>query len=844
MLSSAVHRHAVGALVTIAALGAHAAGTLIEDIQVSKRGEEATITVELACPMRFQSDVRTQQGVLLEVRVAPLESCRQLGIDEISSEIYHPVGGQLASLSEVEYESLGLGENLLLFHFDRAVDYRVAQRGDLRSLQLIVRLGTTAIPAAPPPGSAPEAARAPPPPPTDRASPTDRPPLSPRVRAPNAVADYVVNLTSQRELIEPDVVASLAPPPGSKPYVSEAEIGGQKWYRLRIGFFASERDARAALEPLAERFPRAWIGRAEPAEVELASSSSFGAGQLVGVKPVPSADAPAATVAAPATGPGTLSPERLVALQQEGRDAMLNGDYESAIRVYTRLLQEPGEHRPEAREYLGLARERNGQIAHASAEYRAYLAEYPNGEGARRVQQRLNGLTTAAAGPRDPLRRGTADTKSRWDVATGLSQYYRRDMNQFDEDLPEVVSLEAVFTDLDLSVRRSGDSVDLQSRIVISNLYDLMDVPLSRFSDPNRVSYAYFDVTQSEGTWLLRAGRQTLHNWGVLGRFDGVHFAYDWAQDRRVHFTSGFPVESTRNGVDRRREFYGVAVDFDHLIGAWDFSTFVNLGTIEGVDDRQAIGLEAHYLDDKRSVTSLLDYDYGYGELNTALVLATWRFENRLTLTGLLESRTSPVLTTRNALIGQPVTSVDELLLVWTEDEIREIAQDRTADSTTVTLGLAKPIFERFQVNADVTAMEIGATVQSFGVPAIPGTGQQVYYSTSLVGSALFGSGDVSIFNLRYGVADDFTTAQLTYDVRFPVGRRVRLNPRVRLGTWESTDGRTRDTTSASFRLLLNLRNRYRFEAEFGSDEFLRTDRTFRQDATGTYVNLGYRADF
>jgi hypothetical protein len=129
-------------------------------------------------------------------------------------------------------------------------------------------------------------------------------------------------------------------------------------------------------------------------------------------------------------------------------------------------------------------------------------------------------------------------------------------------------------------------------------------------------------------------------------------------------------------------------------------------------------------------------------------------------------------------------------------------------------------------------------------VPAIPGTGQQVYYSTSLVGSALFGTGDVSIFNLRYGVADDFTTAQLTYDVRFPVGRRLRLNPRLRYAVWESTDGRERETTSASFRLLLNLRNRYRLEAEFGSDEFLRTDRTFRQDATGNYVNVGYRADF
>ena len=111
------------------------AGRLVEDIQVSKRGEQATITVELACPMRFASDARTPEGMVVEIRVKPLETCSQIGVTDISSEAYQPVGGKLALLSKVEYESAGLGENLLIFHFDQPVDYRVAQRGDLRTLQ-------------------------------------------------------------------------------------------------------------------------------------------------------------------------------------------------------------------------------------------------------------------------------------------------------------------------------------------------------------------------------------------------------------------------------------------------------------------------------------------------------------------------------------------------------------------------------------------------------------------------------------------------------------------------------------------------------------------------------------
>jgi hypothetical protein len=823
-----------------------AAGQFLEDIQVSKRGEEATITIELACPMRFQSDARTQQGVLLEIRVVPLENCRELGIDSISSEVYRPVGGQLAHLTEVEYESLGLGETLLMFHFDRPVDYRVAQRGDLRSLQLIVRLGGEAAQALEPPAvlpaPAPPASSVPTPP---RTPPAARPPLTSRVREPGGLADYVINLQSTRAAVPPAVVEGLAVPADRKPYVSEARVDGETWYRLRVGFFASEQEARAVLQGFVAAFPRAWVGRAEPDEVALASSFAFAAGSTVVAKPPAEQEALAAAAAATrVTGPGTLSSERLQELQQEGRNAILNQDYEAAIRVYTRLLQEPGEHRAEAREYLGLARERNGQVAHASAEYRAYLEEYPDAEGVRRVRQRLNGLALAAQTPRSPLRKSEVATQSRWDVATGVSQYYRRDVNQFDEDLPEIVSLEALLTDLDMNVRRTGGAVDLIGRISISNMYDLMGETRNRPGNRNRISYAYLDASPTEGDWAVRVGRQTLHNWGVLGRFDGVHASYDWAPERRVHFTSGYPVESTRNGVETYRRFYGAAVDFDQLVGSWDFSTFISSQTIEGVSDREAVGFEAHYLDDKRSLTSMVDYDYDYGELNTALVLATWRFDNRLTLTGLVDVRTSPVLTTRNALIGQPVTTIEELLRVLTEDELQQLARDRTADSTTMTLGFAKPLFERFQINADITVTEIGGTIGSFGVPALPGTGRQIYYSTSFVGSGLFGSGDVSIFNFRHGVSDEFTTSQLTWDARFPVGRRVRLNPRLRLGVWENVNGRKRETTSPSFRLLLNTREHYRLEVEIGNDEFLRTELTSRQDSTGNYVNIGYRADF
>jgi len=239
----------------------------------------------------------------------------------------------------------------------------------------------------------------------------------------------------------------------------------------------------------------------------------------------------------------------------------------------------------------------------------------------------------------------------------------------------------------------------------------------------------------------------------------------------------------------------------------------------------------------------MIDYDTLYGELNTALMFGTWRLKNRITLTGLYDERRS--ISTHNALIGQPLSTIDELLLTWTPDEVRQIARDRTATSRTTTFGMSMPLGERLQLNADVMTLDIGPSVDSAGVPAVPGTGQQVYYSGTLVASALFGHRDVNVLNLRHGEAPDFTTTLLTWDTRMPIGKRLRINPRLRLGVWESTQTAVhRETVTPSLRLLWNAPRRYRLEVELGQENVTRTSSGPELDSTGKFLNLGYRADF
>ena len=82
---------------------------------------------------------------------------------------------------------------------------------------------------------------------------------------------YAINLHSELEPIE-------SPPAGIPEdqllYVTETEIDGETWYRLRLGFFETESDAQAALENWVGQFPRAWLVKVGPGERMRAPSQS------------------------------------------------------------------------------------------------------------------------------------------------------------------------------------------------------------------------------------------------------------------------------------------------------------------------------------------------------------------------------------------------------------------------------------------------------------------------------------------------------------------------------------------------------------------------------------------
>jgi hypothetical protein len=217
---------------------------------------------------------------------------------------------------------------------------------------------------------------------------------------------------------------------------------------------------------------------------------------------------PAVPPAKPSRAPTrTLPPpEELDKLLAAARAAMQERDYDAAIRLYTRLLEFP-EHpgRAQAQEYLGLARERKGQLAQAKLEYQEYLQRYPDGVDADPVRQRLAALVTLE-GATKPTRE--APDGSRWRVNGAVSQEYRRDQNTITASgtTANGVGQSAINTDADLQLHRRGDIYDFRARVYAGYLRDLQG-GVGIAANQVRLPQAFVEIDDTLSHWVGRLGR-------------------------------------------------------------------------------------------------------------------------------------------------------------------------------------------------------------------------------------------------------------------------------------------------------------------------------------------------
>lgn len=658
--------------------------------------------------------------------------------------------------------------------------------------------------------------------------------------------NYVVNLASSLEPFTAEKVPDLEAFGGYRLYTTTFSLEGTRWHRLRLGFFPTREAAVLHMAGVGKDYPQAWVSRVSRKEREESANRILKAGPPSapfhgpeGAVLVETEKAPTEIAEPP---PGTAeSEEKLAARMEEARVAMANGDYRRAIQLYTKVMTSANpKFDPDALEYLGLARERNGQMAHAVAEYQRYLKLYPETEGAVRVQQRLDGLLLAQAPAKEKLK-GEVSERSRKEVRGSFSQFYTYD-ESYEDELGVMTNRSALSSDLDITGRVRTQRFDTQARFTGGYENNF----LRRGEDEASISALYIDAAGWENRVAGRVGRQSQSTGGVLGRFDGAHLGFQLFSRLRLNLVGGYPVSSsTKTSVETEKGFYGVNMDIGTFLEHWDFNIYAVEQTADGIQDRRAVGGEVRYFHPRRSFFGLVDYDVLFDELNTGLVLGTLVFEDRSTINISLDYRRSPVLTTSNALQGQLTDSLRSLNDIYDDSTLRKLARDRSPISRSASLGVSKPVTEKLQLSGDATISEIGDSRASGGVEAVEGTGIEYSVSFQVTGSSLIKEGDIGIVDLRYFEGHTHKTYSLNLNTRYPVNRAWRINPRVRLDyRLNDRDAGEEISVRPSLRTDYRLGRHLRFELEGGgewSNEDLPGD---TRVSTNYYVTSGYRWDF
>ncbi len=602
-------------------------GRLVEEVGVAEQDGDVAVTVLFGCGLRYVSHTPASSGEVVRVRLVPQPDCGS----PVAGWSMPPALDDRGVIRAIDVDRLVGADVVLSIRWSRPELFVLVPSFDGRGLRIrLIR------------------------PETDRGRVTVR-------EVTGGSSSYAINLDASKSAFESDAVAAAAQALGVRTYVSEVVIDEERWYRLRAGPFLAEDDARRVLVAARAKYPKAWLAIGDDATL-----TAVGAPDAVTQVPATQARANA-----------TLTKTDIDRTMQQARAAFRRKDYATAIPLLTQLVEQPEfDGRAEALELLGLARERSGQLAHAKAEYEEYLRRYPTGEAAERTRTRLRALTFAAS-PASARDRSAAAGQSPWKVYGGWSQVYRRDDAAFDTGTAsgDRTTQNAVLTDMALTARRRGERFDFASRASAGYGLDLLqDGP----GDQSRLTVMFAEVHDRELDWTARGGRQSGGLGGLLGTFDGLYAGYQLRPRLRLNAHVGYPVESTRSGPSTDRRFYALSADIGTFAGGWDLSTYAVSQEYFGMTDRQAVGTEVRYFRPGLTFVGLVDYDIHYQDLNDVLLLGTIALPARWTASVNLDHRRSPTLSSRNALVGQPVTRFDQLFGLYTTAEIEQLARDRT----------------------------------------------------------------------------------------------------------------------------------------------------------------------
>lgn len=601
----------------------------------------------------------------------------------------------------------------------------------------------------------------------------------------------------------------------------------------------------------------------------------------------------------PPDAPAPMSQEQVESLATgfigEARDALARGDAPKAVNRLNRLLGLPTNAQTEnAQALIGEAREKNGEIAKARAEYDLYLKLFPNGSAAPKVKERLAGLPKT-----DPLRRAESrvkrdDRPAEWTSFASISSYWFNGQSRQDSG-PMIRDQNSLISSLSVNARLRDSVTD--TRFVFRDTDSRNFLRQDR--DYNRIYSAYAERTDREVGYFVRGGRQNPNGAGVLERFDGVTGSYTLASDWKIGAVAGSVVNFPTKGfggfdLPVNKKFYGANFEFLPQLGRPGASLYAIEQTLEGYVDRRAVGTEIRYFDGQFSAFGTLDYDLLYKGLNIGMAQANYTDAWGNSYFVNYDYRKSPTYSLNNALQNTSVvgiTQVGALVDTYGIGQARKMVVDSTPTMSMFGTGVTVPVGEKWQFGFDyrgskVTGQNVvlalrqickgGLDSSAIGASATDpmciggplgdvltsqmcsgsydpftetcNAGQNIQgttntYTAQAIGTNLFVPGGVGVAMASYNKGDTSSGQNYGLTYVFPFAEAWRLEGSMRYYTSKSDAGSGQTNFSPSLKLGYQWRSTVFIETEVGTSD-QKTTGSSPSTNKREYLYLGMRWDY
>lgn len=548
-------------------------------------------------------------------------------------------------------------------------------------------------------------------------------------------------------------------------------------------------------------------------------------------------------------------------LMAKGRDALLAGEMFAAIEAFNNTLKLPAnKYSPDAQVWIGIAREKSGQIAKAKLEYASYLKLYPNGTAAKWVNERLARLEAIQPSPSVP-QTATAKVQNKDFQSTAygsFSMYYYHGSSHTDTiasvgavppSSPTVTDQSTLISNVSVTARTYNDEYD--NRLVFQDFFAANFLPGQK--SKNRLNAAFFELRNRVVDYSARIGRQSAMGGGVLGRFDGVSAGYGFLPNWRANVVAG---QLTDLVVGSKPVFYGASMDFG-IRNPLGGSLYAINQTVGGIADRKAVGGNLRYFDPGKTAIAMVDYDTQFRALNMVTIQGTLIGESGTDYNFLLDRRRTPSLSIRSAVNGTTASIETLLQNGFTIDDLLSLAKKRTAISNSAQVGVTNHLKEKWQLGTDLSVSNTSGMPDS-GTPtsgttagldgfllATPSTGNTWTIAERLMGNDILSSRDVSMLSLGYTKSPMMTGKTLLLNSHTYMRELWTLDTTLRLYGQADNKGNKQTVVAPMLKLGYRVKSNLTLESEGGVEWTNSTPVALQPSKTlRKYFSLGFRWDF